>query len=61
MTEARVMDAIRTIATETGYPPDADELAAALDVTTRQVHSALMGAKRRGAVRYDEAGRLVLT
>ena len=59
MNEARVLEAIRTITAETGYPPDADELAAALGVSTRQILSALMGAKRRGVVSYDEAGRLV--
>jgi hypothetical protein len=50
--EKRVLDAIETITAETGYPPDAEELAAALGVSPRQIHSALMSAKRRGDVRY---------
>jgi DNA-directed RNA polymerase specialized sigma subunit len=55
-----VLDAIINISVETGYPPAAEELAAALDATTRQVHSALLAAKRRGAVRYDDDLRLVV-
>lgn len=59
--ETTVMAAIRTIADETGSPPDVRELALALGATEKQVHSALRGAKQRGAVRYDEAERLVLS
>lgn len=59
MNETRALAAIRTITEETGFPPDPDELAAALAATTKQVHSALLSAKRSGLIRYDEDGRLV--
>jgi DNA-directed RNA polymerase specialized sigma subunit len=62
VSEAEVLHAIESITDETGFPPDAEELAAALEVSTQQIHSALMQAKRRGDVRYDaDSQRLLLT
>lgn len=59
MTEERAIEAIRDITSETGFPPSAEELAFVLDVPLKSVHSALGGAKNRGAVRYDADGHLV--
>jgi Sigma-70 region 3 len=52
ITEQRVLDALDTIFRETGYPPAAQELAAALGCSTKQVRSALASA--RELIRYPD-------
>ena len=59
MNADRIIEAIRNITAETGYPPTAEELAYVLGITKKSVHSHLLGAKRSGLVRYDENECLV--
>lgn len=61
VTADRVLSAIGIITRETGYAPTPAEVAYALGCNVRQVHSALLPAKRAGRVRYGEGGTLVLS
>lgn len=56
----RALEAIENITRETGFAPTPEELADALDLPLRALHSHLTPLKRAGVVRYDDDGRLVV-